>query len=60
MVGDTLRIKEMFSEYKDQTESLIHDLESALSNFEKTGDVKELNSKFKERINQFQKEINSD
>lgn len=50
-------IKQKISEYKTQTESLIKELEGALHDFEKNGDIKKLNSTFKESLKQFQQII---
>lgn len=44
-------------QYKDQTESLVADLQSALSKFEKSGNLTELNDEIKESVKQFQEKI---
>jgi hypothetical protein len=50
-------IKQKIGEYKTQTESLIKELEGALHDFEKNGDIKKLNYTFKESLKQFQQII---
>jgi|GEM_PF-6085404 len=50
-------VKKRLTEYRINTEALFQELESALNKFEKSGDVKELNEKFKQSINHFQKKI---
>jgi len=40
---------------KNKTKQFVEELEITLKNFDQNGDVKELNSKLKQAINQFQK-----
>lgn len=55
MDGATLGVKKKFKEYRNQTQNLIKELENTINNFEKDGDIKELSSKLKEAIQEFQK-----
>jgi hypothetical protein len=51
-----IHLEKEFNEFRKRTDHLVSDFETGLNDFEKKGDVKELISKLKNAVIQFQNE----
>ena len=51
-----IHVEKKFKEFRKRTDQFVSDFETGLNDFEKKGDVKELISKLKDAVKQFQNE----